>query len=523
MISISIGLFDILGPIMMGPSSSHTAGAVRIGYFARQIIGCDPEQVILYFHPVLMQTYKGHRTHEGILAGLLGYREDQSEGLNSLREIKVKGIDFSIKKIIEKNAHQNTMLIKAKARGKCIKIKGVSVGGGSICITEIDDIPVELNGETYVLLIRSSTALPDNVKEVLASYPIIKISEGQTASGYLTCINLKEKPQQEQLMLLQSYLPEVSVNLIQPLYEFRQVDSKAPFFSTLAELLNLADKQGLPSCAISYESKRTKKSEQQIRAACGEILDSMLASIKAGLKGNNSLLGGFCSGDDGRKIMSYYKGNNTVVGGILSLAIARAISVAEVNAAGGRIVAAPTAGAAGVIPAIILSVAERFNKTKGDMIDSLLVAAAIGICINNKVSFSGAVGGCQGEIGVAAAMAAAAATYLSSGGAEACVHASALTLKNILGLVCDPAAGPVEVPCIKRNAIGVAAALAAAEMVTAGIRSYIPPDEVVDALSNVQQLLPQELKGSCIGGLGCTKTSKCMKEALKLKINSYTD
>jgi L-serine dehydratase len=248
----------------------------------------------------------------------------------------------------------------------------------------------------------------------------------------------------------------------------------------------------------------------------------MRQSVDTGLTGKAQLLGGFCPGNDGLRMMKAHEAGTTISGGILAAAIARALSVMEVNGAMGLVVAAPTAGSAGVLPGVIFSIGERLGKSDDELVQALVVAAAVGICIANKASLSGAVGGCQGEVGVAAAITASAAAFLGGGDPEQCIQAAALTLKNLLGLICDPPAGPVEVPCIKRNAIGVAAALMAADMALAGIKSYIPPDEVVDALVNVQKLLPQQLKGSTIGGLGCTATGEKMRLEWQLKLKQMS-
>jgi L-serine dehydratase len=184
----------------------------------------------------------------------------------------------------------------------------------------------------------------------------------------------------------------------------------------------------------------------------------------------------------------------------------------EVNASMGRVCAAPTAGSCGVLPGVLSAVKEKRSLDDEAILNALLVAGVYGALVAFKAPISGALGGCQSEIGVASAMAAAALAHIGGGTAEATAHAMALALKSLLGLVCDPVAGPVEIPCIKRNAVGVANAFTSADMALAGIRSVIPPDEVIDALRNVQQLMPPELRGTTQGSLGVTKTAKRLKE-----------
>lgn len=517
---MSLSLFDIVGPVMMGPSSSHTAGAVRIGYMARLILGREPERVTLYFHPVLMQTYAGHRTHAALVAGLLGYREDDPASTRALEEAKAKGISVSVQPVDPPDVHQNTMRVRAEAGAVSRVVNGISVGGGSILISAIDNVPVQLDGNTYALLVYSPETVPAAIGSRLAPYQVVGHFAGSTGPAQLTCWTLRQEVPADVLAALEEEVPGASVRQVPPLYEFRDTGTDPPFFSTFAELVDYAPGGSLPQAAIEYERRRSGKGEALIRERVHDVLAVMRAAVEEGLNGRVRLLGGFCTGNDGARLLQAAEAGRTVTGGIFATALARALAVVEVNGAMGRVAAAPTAGSAGVLPGVILSVGERLGKTSDDLVDALLVADAIGICIANKASLSGAVGGCQGEVGVAAAMAAGAATYLGGGDAEACVHAAVLTLKNILGLICDPAAGPVEVPCIKRNAMGAAVALMGAELALAGIRSYIPPDEVVDALVNVQKLLPQELKGSTRGGLGCTHTAERMRAEWQNKLKT---
>jgi L-serine dehydratase len=172
------------------------------------------------------------------------------------------------------------------------------------------------------------------------------------------------------------------------------------------------------------------------------------------------------------------------------------------------VVAAPTAGACGVLPGVLLTLGERLGAERERLLDALLAAAGVGVVIAARAPVSGAFGGCQSEVGIASAMAAAAAVVLAGGDAEASAQAAAFALINLMGLVCDPVAGPVEIPCILRNAVGAANALSAADLALAGIRSVIPPDEVVDALRDVQERLPAELRCTLSGGLSSTPTGR---------------
>ena len=213
-------------------------------------------------------------------------------------------------------------------------------------------------------------------------------------------------------------------------------------------------------------------------------------------------------GGDGGKMARYGGGGDTLCGPFLSEVMAGALRMGECNACMKRIVAAPTAGSCGVLPAVLLPCGRRFGLPREQMIRALYVSAGFGMVIANRASISGAEGGCQAEVGSAAAMAAAALVFLMGGTDEMMANACAMGVKNLLGLVCDPVGGLVEVPCVKRNVIGAMDALSAAQMALAGITSRVPPDQVLDAMREVGDALPHSLKETGKGGLAATPFGK---------------
>lgn len=213
-------------------------------------------------------------------------------------------------------------------------------------------------------------------------------------------------------------------------------------------------------------------------------------------------------GCDGAKMERHLADGQALCGDYMGHVIARALKMGENNACMKRIVAAPTAGSCGVLPAVLLSYEEAEEVSEERMVEAMFVAAGIGQVIATRASISGAEGGCQAEIGSASGMAAGALTYLRGGSAKAIVHATAIALKNLLGLVCDPVGGLVEVPCVKRNVIGAVNAVAASEMAMAGITSVIPPDEVIDAMESVGRKIDASLRETGEGGLAATPTAK---------------
>lgn len=210
------------------------------------------------------------------------------------------------------------------------------------------------------------------------------------------------------------------------------------------------------------------------------------------------------AGGDGYKMYIYNESGRNICGDFIGVVMEKALKMGESNACMKRIVAAPTAGSCGVIPAVFLSYEKCFGVPEDECVKALLIAAGIGAVIAENASIAGAAGGCQAEIGSASAMAAGAAVYLQGGDMDTICHAAAMSLKNLLGLACDPVGGLVEVPCVKRNVIGATSALTATDMALAGIRSKIPPDEVIDAMRSIGVAMPSCIKETGKGGLAMT-------------------
>lgn len=275
-------------------------------------------------------------------------------------------------------------------------------------------------------------------------------------------------------------------------------------YSTFAELLDAAaDCGSLPEAALAREIAETDASAEEIRARMAEALDVMERAVAEGLAGAHSRSG--LTGGDAARVRDR---GPALAGETLRDTVAAALATAEVNASMGRIVAAPTGGASGVLPAVLLTIGRKLDASSDALVDALLVAAAIGGVVAARATLSGAAAGCQAEIGSGAAMAAAAAVQLSGGSPEQCGHAASLALQGLMGLVCDPVGGLVEIPCVARNATGAAVALAAAEMALAGVVFPIPFDEVAESMASVGRSLPPSLRETANGGLAITPTGK---------------
>lgn len=275
--------------------------------------------------------------------------------------------------------------------------------------------------------------------------------------------------------------------------------------SSFQHLLVEAETAGsLGAAALARECDETGGAAEEVRARMAGSLAVMREAVARGLAGDARSRSGLVGGD-AEKLAG---APSPLIGGLFASAIAGALATAEVNAAMGRIVAAPTGGASGVVPGVVLAVAEHLGADDDAVIDALFAAAAVGGVIAARATLSGAAGGCQAEIGSASAMAAAAAVQLAGGSPEASGHAASFALQGQLGLVCDPVGGLVEVPCVARNATGAAVALAGAELALSGAMFPIPFDEVVDAAGHVGHELPLSLRETALGGMATTPTGK---------------
>lgn len=280
-------------------------------------------------------------------------------------------------------------------------------------------------------------------------------------------------------------------------------------YQSLSPLIEASVREGRPisQLVLAQQAAQMEMSEEEIYRQMEKNYRVMAACIEPGSRKNLRSTSGL-TGGSAYKMRQVSESGKSLTGSLLSGALYRALAVSELNAAMGRIVAAPTAGSCGILPAAILTMEKERGLSERDCIMALFTASAVGMVIANTASLAGAEGGCQAECGSAAAMAAAAITELAGGTPEMVGHAVAIALKNILGLVCDPVAGLVEIPCIKRNASGVAGAFVAAELALAGIESAIPADEVIWAMKKVGDAMSSSLKETAEGGLAATPTGK---------------
>lgn len=285
-------------------------------------------------------------------------------------------------------------------------------------------------------------------------------------------------------------------------------------FKTVKELLDITEREdiSISEAMIQQEMDVKERTREEVFQEMEKNLTVMEKAIEDSLQGVQSVTG--LTGGDAKRLQKYISENETLSGPLLLDAVSKAMGTNEVNAAMGVICATPTAGSAGCVPGTLFAVKEKLQPTREQMVRYLFTAGAFGLVVANNAFISGAAGGCQAEVGSAGAMASAAIVEMAGGTPYQSAQAFAMTLKNMLGLVCDPVAGLVEVPCVKRNAAGSSLAIVAADMALAGIESRIPCDEVIGAMYRIGKSMPSSLRETGEGGLADTPTGRFLKDKI---------
>ena len=460
-------LFDVLGPVMIGPSSSHTAGAARIGYTAQKLLGEIPVQADIGLYGSFATTGKGHGTDKALVAGLLGLRPDDPRLPDSFALAAEQGMAFRIHPVELRSAHPNTAVLTLTGReGRVLSMKAASVGGGRIRVTEIDGAGVRFPHPPP-----AGTEAGDPARHPEGDLPEHRRARrrrGGMTMSFLSCEEMLAAARSQNLSLAEAILR-----------------------SDLAE------------------SRLTEEASRHAMHHLWHVMEATSRDYDPAQRSRSGLSGG-----DAAKVEQAHQAGRSYGGDYLAEVTAEALKTAECNACMKRIVAAPTAGSCGVLPAVLLPLARAGEADEEAICDALYVAAGFGQVIAARATLAGAEGGCQAEVGAASAMAAAALCHLKGGTPEQCAAAAAMALGNLLGLVCDPVAGLVEVPCIKRNVVGAVNAVSCANMALAGVDYAIPCDEVIDAMGRVGSLLSPDLRETGQGGLAATPTGVRIAERL---------
>lgn len=510
---------EVIGPVMIGPSSSHTAGPARIGkcisFLLDDIVKAD---IFFSKHGSYVSTYEGQGADRGFAAGLMGWGQDDERINDALSYTK----DIEINAIITENFsnHPNTSIIKAvSSSGDSVEVKSISTGGGNFTITEIDGLKLEISGEFFELLIYVDNNYSSVVNDVLKVFADNQIEYAEKQASQAEGVNilnisLYRNPNE---LIINKILDIDGVDktrLIEPVLPVTPMNDTTMPFGNAKEMIEYyeLDKDeisieiDLYKAAIEYEKAISGWSEKEIVEYASYLFDVMTESVYGGFDADEKHFDYLKP--KGKQILKAFDLGKMLSGGLINKAMIFSVAVMEGNASRKKVIAAPTAGSCGVIPGILAAMLEEKTADREELVKSLLAAGLIGAFISNDATFAAETGGCQAEIGSASAMAAGALIQVAGGDILTGLGAASVTIQNTLGLICDPVNGGVEIPCISRNASAVGNAVVSANLLIGGYDSFIPFHEAVETMRRVGLLIPKEHRCTCKGGLCLTKTAK---------------
>ncbi|MTI57586.1 L-serine ammonia-lyase, iron-sulfur-dependent, subunit alpha [Geosporobacter ferrireducens] len=506
---------EVFGPVMIGPSSSHTAGPARIGKVANMLLDDEVEEIEIIFdcNGSYAATYKAQGSNYGFIGGVLGIDVSDENIKQSLKTAEEKNVKVTFKiENIEGDIHPNFARMNLTGKsGKQISIETASTGGGMFEITKYDTFPLSLKGDCIDILVMAEKM------EVLAEIKILleksnmdyEIRTEEDENKILIDIKLDREISHEILKQFKGLPGVLLVKYIKPVLPVVKKNLCSVPFMNAEEALEYSKTKSstLWELACDYEEAISGKGRNEIIEMMIHIVRVMRASALKGIEGNFEKRG-FLTSKAGIIDKNMRKENAKMVDmGMLNKVMVWATAVMEYDICRGKIVAAPTGGSCGVIPGAIVAVGDQMELSDEAIAKGLLASGMIGVFIDHQATFAAEVCGCQAENGAASSMAAAGVVQLLGGSVEEGFSSASLALQNILGLICDPVAGVGNIPCVSRNPMAAVNGILSANMVLNGFDPYIPLDETINAMMEVGRLMPREHRCTGLGGLCITKSA----------------
>ena len=503
---------DIVGPIMVGPSSSHTCGPSRIGYLAQQMLPGKLKKATIAFAKDGAYTlmYKGQRSDMGYVNGLLGRRPEDPALRNAFADAKEAGVDIEFviqdfPPIVPNISH----LILENTEGRVVEVHSDSTGGGTVKLLQVDGYPIAIVGDCYEVLVFTDCSEEEAEKLMVKLQAELPADEGNMIScrDGKCLINLKQRTD----------VPEEFLQKVEQMEEVKEVRYVKPIlavpsnrhavfpFVSAEEMLKVSKTSGkeLWELGVDYEMARSGWSYDEVWKYMERVVETMEHSSKVALKGDIDMAG--IIEPTAGKVEQYIKKNTKALDmGVLNTAVPWAMATMEYSSAMGVVLCAPTGGSAGIFPGAVLGTANHLGLSMEEKVKAMFVTSVIGIVMSKDCNYSAELYGCQVEPGAASGMAAGALVYMMGGTPEQSCMAASCAVQNILGTICDPVAGLVQIPCINRNAMSAANAVVSANMIMGGFDPLIPLDQTAETLFRVGKQLPSELRCTCKGGLCIT-------------------
>ena len=509
------GIFNhVIGPVMRGPSSSHTAAAFHIGAMARSLLGAAPVRAEIAFDTdgSYGVCYRRQGADLTFAMGLMGWPITDERFPEALHAAAASGLDitFAVRKLDEAD-HPNAVDIRlASADGRELSARANSIGGGAVEFVRLGGWPVHFTGDAYEVAVEAGRGAAAQVLELLtedgAAMGDADCQDRNDAS--LVCVRRREPLSQETRSRLTSLGGVRRVWAAEPVFF---VERGEPLFASAGEMVALARQRrlSLGRVALEYEAALLGLTKAEVLAEALRRLDVMSRSVERGL--DPALTGMQLLHPSAAKVYAAEAAGRVAVGGLHTRAAARALAAMHVNSSMGVVCAAPTGGSAGVLPAVLATLMAEKGLDRERAALALLAAGAVGVVVANRATFAAEVAGCQVEIGAAGAMAAAAVVDAAGGSADQAADAAAISFQHTMGSVCDLVQGIVEIPCHTRNAVAASGALVCADLVLGGYANPVPLDETIDAVYAVGKMLPEALRCTALGGLAATPAARAMK------------
>ncbi|MBO3697657.1 L-serine ammonia-lyase, iron-sulfur-dependent, subunit alpha [Roseivirga sp. E12] len=504
---------DVIGPVMRGPSSSHSAAACRMGLLIRDLMQHDISSLSVDYDPngSLVTTHKSQGTDMGLYGGLMGWEADDPRMVDYESHLSNSGITVHVNYLSYGATHPNQYRINVTNQDFTHSITAISTGGGMMEITEVDGVQLSICGDYYELLMY--------VKGGVESFDLPELShEVQvTRNGAFIHLRSSQSFPNDLIKALSSkeeVLKSVVLSPVLPVHSRK--DLTVPF-NTCSKMMEIGSRENLSiwELAIKYEAARGGISEPEVLQKMTHIQGIMRKGIETGLKGKEF---------DDRILPVQSVGfrdkmldKQLLDAGMLNRVILYTTAMMEVKSSMEVFVAAPTAGSCGALPGAILGVADHMNASEDLVNKALMAAGIIGLFIAEHATFAAEVAGCQAETGAGGAMAAAGLVVLMNGSLEQATSAASLALQNSLGIICDPIGNRVEAPCLGKNIMAASNALSCANMALANYEHLIPFDEVVQSMKEVGDMMAHELTCTGLGGLAATPTGQAIKNKLEQK------
>jgi L-serine dehydratase len=506
---------DVIGPVMRGPSSSHCAAAVRIGRLARDLMAGEIREALVEFHPSgsLATTHKTQGSDMGLFGGFLGWDATDPRLAESTQALREAGIRVEVRVTDYPAPHPNTYRMTLSGPSGRHTATAVSTGGGMVEVLEVDGARLSMAGDYFETLIwveedGAGEDRPRSLAGEVASTPETEeVFVHARETGWLIQVKGSSSLPGPLLQRI-SRLPGVSeIRPVSPVLPTLSSKGMEVPFLTCRGLLEYNEGRDLDlwELAVHYESARGRLTQEAVFGQMGKIVDILEASIREGMVGTayaDRILGPQAGGFE-----RLVREGRLLDGGILDTVIPYVTALMEVKSAMGVIVAAPTAGACGALPGANIGAGHALGLDRAALVKGMLAAGIVGVFIVARSTFAAEVCGCQAECGAGSGMAAAALVTLGGGTTGQALAAASMALQNTLGMICDPVANRVEVPCLGRNVLAAANALACANMGLAGFDPVIPLDEVIETMDAVGRSLPHQLRCTALGGLSVTPTS----------------